>query len=64
MSDKEFESTISDFYQELASKQQPLGQDFEKVLIDNLWDLYEDSQTSNEVSVDGEEWVSGNKGIW
>ncbi len=25
---------------ELATKQQPLGADFTKVLYDNLWDLY------------------------
>jgi hypothetical protein len=35
-----FESTIAHFYADLLSKQEPLGKDFEKVLYDNLWDLY------------------------
>jgi hypothetical protein len=36
----DFESTISGFYAALLAKQQPLGKEFEKVLYDNLWDLY------------------------
>ncbi len=31
---------IEHFYHNLAFKQQPLGKEFEKVLYDNLWDLY------------------------
>ena len=29
------------FFPYLASQQEPLGKEFEKVLSDNLWDLYE-----------------------
>ena len=29
-------------WQELAAKQEPLGEDFARVLYDNLWDLYEE----------------------
>lgn len=36
-----FENVVSSFYANLLSKQEPLGGDFEKVLNDNLWDLYE-----------------------
>lgn len=36
-----FEQAISDFYAQLLAKQEPLGEDFEKILNDNLWDLYE-----------------------
>ena len=36
-----FESVISRFYTSLLSNQEPLGADFEAVLNDNLWDLYE-----------------------
>jgi len=39
-SDKEFVETVSSFYASLSSKQEPLGRDFEKVLNENLWDLY------------------------
>jgi len=28
------------FYANLLAKQEPLGTEFEKVLYDNLWDLY------------------------
>mgnify|MGYP001589188050 CR=1 FL=1 len=31
---------ISDFFSKLLAKQEPLGHDFEKVLYENLWDLY------------------------
>jgi hypothetical protein len=37
---KEVDADISNFFNELASKQEPLGEEFEKVLFDNLWDLY------------------------
>ena len=36
-----FEESVSNFYAKLLSNQEPLGADFEKVLYDNLWDLYE-----------------------
>lgn len=36
-----FESVISDFYFNLLLNQKPLGKEFEEVLNDNLWDLYE-----------------------
>lgn len=36
-----FEQAISAFYTQLLSKQEPLDRDFEKILHDNLWDLYE-----------------------
>ena len=42
MSDPEFEQIVSKFYEELLSSQEPLGKEFEKVLYDNLWDLYVD----------------------
>lgn len=36
-----FEQVTSQFYSELEVQQEPLGKEFEKVLYDNLWDLYE-----------------------
>lgn len=39
--DKEFVDTVSSFYAQLLDNQEPLGQEFEQVLHDNLWDLYE-----------------------
>jgi hypothetical protein len=36
----DFEGTVATFYATLLAKQQPLGKEFEKVLYDNLWDLY------------------------
>jgi len=38
--DKSYDKEISDFFDDLASKQEPLGAEFEKVLYENLWDLY------------------------
>ncbi len=38
--DKSYDKEISDFFDDLASKQEPLGEEFEKVLYENLWDLY------------------------
>jgi len=35
-----FEFSVSSFYADLLSKQEPLGEEFEKVLYDNLWNLY------------------------
>ena len=36
-----FEQSVGNFYARLLSSQEPLGAEFEKVLFDNLWDLYE-----------------------
>lgn len=36
----DFEAAITVFYAKLLANQQPLGKDFEKVLYDNLPDLY------------------------
>lgn len=37
----QFEQSVGNFYARLISAQEPLGGIFEKVLYDNLWDLYE-----------------------
>jgi len=37
----EFEQAVGSFYARLLASQEPLGADFEKILYDNLWDLYE-----------------------
>jgi len=39
--DQEFVEIVSNFYAQLLENQEPLGQEFEQVLYDNLWDLYE-----------------------
>lgn len=36
-----FEQEIGNFYARLLANQERLGADFEKVLYDNIWDLYE-----------------------
>jgi hypothetical protein len=33
-------ASLMNFYTELMAEQQDLGKEFEKVLYDNLWDLY------------------------
>lgn len=38
---REFEQSIGNFYARLLTNQEPLGAEFEKVLHENLWDLYE-----------------------
>lgn len=38
---EDFSETLSSFYEELASKQEPLGDDFSQVLNENIWELYE-----------------------
>lgn len=38
-----FEREVAQFYGTLQSQQESLGEDFEKVLFDNLWDLYADA---------------------
>jgi len=35
-----FEHEMSNFYQTLQGAQESLGSDFEKILVDNLWELY------------------------
>lgn len=37
----DFEFSVGRFYARLLDGQEPLGGEFEKVLYDNLWDLYE-----------------------
>lgn len=32
---------IKNFYEDFLSQQEPLGEQFSRVLYDNLWDLYE-----------------------
>lgn len=39
--DDNLESELKKFYKNLLENQEPLGYEFEKVLHDNLWDLYE-----------------------
>lgn len=36
-----FEHAVGNFYSRLLARQEPLGAVFEKILYDNLWDLYE-----------------------
>ncbi|HUX54726.1 MAG TPA: hypothetical protein VMV56_09950 [Williamwhitmania sp.] len=38
---KGFEETVGGLYARLLNNQEPLGAEFEKVLNENLWDLYE-----------------------
>ena len=38
---KGFEQSVGDFYARLLARQEPLGAVFEKILHENLWDLYE-----------------------
>ena len=37
----QFERAVGNFYARLLSSQESLGLEFQKVLFDNLWDLYE-----------------------
>ena len=41
LSNSNFEMTLTDFYTSLAAKQEPLGAEFEKILYDHLWSLYQ-----------------------
>src|SRR5690349_2358449 len=41
LSSVKFEQVIQKFYSDLTLKQERLGIEFEKILHDNLWDLYE-----------------------
>jgi hypothetical protein len=36
-----FESVATRFFEELSSNQEPLGHEFEQILFENLWDLYQ-----------------------
>lgn len=40
ISQNSFEQVVSGFYISLLESQETLGEDFEKVLYENLWDLY------------------------
>jgi hypothetical protein len=40
LSNLDFGKALSAFYSNLLARQESLGQEFEKVLYDNLWDLY------------------------
>ena len=37
----EFEDVITKFFEKLSFDQEPLESEFEQVLFDNLWDLYQ-----------------------
>jgi len=37
---EEYEKIIKDFFEDLASRQEPLGEEFDKILNDNMWELY------------------------
>lgn len=41
-SDFDFEGSMATFYATLLGQQEPLGAEFEKILYDNLWELYDD----------------------
>lgn len=41
MEQDEFEKELQKIFQDLLAKQEPLGAEFEKVLEEHLWDLYE-----------------------
>jgi hypothetical protein len=41
-SDFDFAGSLTTFYATLLGQQEPLGAEFEKVLYDNLWELYDD----------------------
>lgn len=36
----DFEAVVASFYATLLEKQQPLGEDFENVIVEHLWDIY------------------------
>jgi hypothetical protein len=41
MNEEEFKTVLNDFYQQLMARQKPLDPEFEKILHENLWELYE-----------------------
>lgn len=36
-----FQAVVTNFFGNLSATQEPLGQEFEQVLFENLWDLYQ-----------------------
>lgn len=40
--DLDFEGSVAAFYATLLGQQEPLGAEFERILYDNLWELYDD----------------------
>ncbi|TKC83433.1 hypothetical protein FAZ69_23360 [Trinickia terrae] len=40
--ERSFEAEMASFYSRLLSAQRPLGEEFQAVLTENLWDLYAD----------------------
>jgi hypothetical protein len=36
-----FEAVVASFFEKLSSNQEALGHEFERVLFENLWDLYQ-----------------------
>lgn len=40
---KEWTNKDDEFRASLVERQQPLGEEFERVLCENLWDLYEET---------------------
>lgn len=43
VTDEEFKGVLTNFYNTLASSQEPLELEFQKVLNDNYWDLITES---------------------
>lgn len=41
----EYQSKLDEFFVKLANSQQPLGNDFQQVLSDSLFDLYQSSDS-------------------
>ena len=41
-SEAEFEDIITNFFTKLSSEQESLGAEFEQVLFDNIWDMYQE----------------------
>jgi hypothetical protein len=42
LNNDKLEQVITVFYSKLLANQEPLGEEFEEVLFNNLWELYED----------------------
>ncbi len=40
-SNTDFEAVVTDFFADLSSNQESLGPEFEQVLFENIWDLYQ-----------------------
>jgi hypothetical protein len=41
-SETDFEDVITNFFTRLSSEQEPLEAEFEQVLFDNIWDMYQE----------------------